>query len=154
MGASCSAAKAGLRSTLNDENPNIVISGFAPGDAVACEELADTHGHHVGDELLVTLSQRMKEALRDGDTLARIGGDEFIIVMVDLEKLEDSEPVFKRLLKAAAEPVIMVDVVVQVSTSIGVSLFLQDGVDADPAIYVAKRAGKNRYHLFDAAQEL
>jgi GGDEF domain-containing protein len=44
--------------------------------------------------------------------------------------------------------------VVQVSTSIGVSLFLQDGVDADQAMYVAKRAGKNRYHLFDAAQEL
>jgi diguanylate cyclase (GGDEF)-like protein/PAS domain S-box-containing protein len=121
----------------------------------------DTYGHDVGDRLLITVSQRMKEALREGDTLARIGGDEFIAVMVDLEKIEDSEPVLKRLLKAAAKPVTLGDVVVQVSASIGVSLYPQDGTDADQlirnadqAMYVAKQAGKNRYHLFDATQEL
>ena len=121
----------------------------------------DTHGHHVGDELLIAISQRMKEALREGDTLARIGGDEFVAVMVDLERIEDSEPLLKRLLKAAAQPVTLGDAVMQVSASIGVTLYPQDGVDedqlmrhADQAMYIAKQAGKNRYHLFDATQEL
>jgi diguanylate cyclase (GGDEF)-like protein/PAS domain S-box-containing protein len=120
----------------------------------------DTYGHNVGDGLLVALSRRMKEALREGDTLARIGGDEFIAVMVDLEKIEDSEQVLERLLKAAAEPVILGDAVIQVSVSIGVTFYPQDGVNedklmrhSDQAMYVAKLAGKNRYHLFDIAQD-
>jgi diguanylate cyclase (GGDEF)-like protein/PAS domain S-box-containing protein len=120
----------------------------------------DLYGHNVGDELLIKLSQRMKEVLREGDTLARIGGDEFIALMVGLESIEDSKPVLKRLLKAAAEPVNLDDAVIQVSASIGVSLYPQDHVDADllmrhadQAMYVAKQAGKNRYHFFDTAQD-
>lgn len=120
----------------------------------------DTYGHNVGDELLVEVAQRMKEALRVGDTLARIGGDEFIAVMVDLENIEDSEPVLKRLLKAAAAPVTLGDAVMQVSASIGVSFYPQDHGDAgllmrhaDQAMYVAKQAGKNRYHFFDTTQD-
>lgn len=119
----------------------------------------DTYGHDIGDKLLVTLSKRMKEALREGDTLSRIGGDEFIAVMVDLEKPEDTEPVLKRLLKAAAEPVTVDDALMQVSASIGVTFYPQDGSDADQlirhadsAMYVAKQADKNRYHLFDTFQ--
>jgi diguanylate cyclase (GGDEF)-like protein len=120
----------------------------------------DRYGHNVGDELLVEVAKRMREALREGDTLARIGGDEFIAVMVDLENIEDSEPALKRLLKAASDPVYLGDAVMQVSTSIGVSLYPQDHVDADllirhadQAMYVAKQAGKNRYHFFDTAQD-
>jgi diguanylate cyclase (GGDEF)-like protein/PAS domain S-box-containing protein len=120
----------------------------------------DTHGHDLGDKLLVELSKRMKEALREGDTLARIGGDEFIAIMVDLESIEGCKPVLERLLKTTAEPVTVDDTVVQVSLSIGVTLYPQDGVDgdqlmrhADQAMYIAKQAGKNRYQLFDAAQD-
>jgi diguanylate cyclase (GGDEF)-like protein/PAS domain S-box-containing protein len=118
----------------------------------------DTHGHDVGDGLLTVVSQRMKEALRDGDTLARIGGDEFVASIVDLEKVEDSKPILERLLKAAAEPVTLGDIELQVSASVGVTFYPQDGVNADQltrhadqAMYVAKQAGKNRYHLFDTA---
>jgi diguanylate cyclase (GGDEF)-like protein len=118
----------------------------------------DTHGHNVGDELLVALSQRMNEALREGDTLARIGGDEFIAIMTELENIEDSKPVLEQLLKAAADPVTVSNTVMQVSASVGVTLYPQDGVDADElmrhadqAMYVAKQAGKNCYHLFDTA---
>jgi len=119
----------------------------------------DNFGHKAGDDLLIAVARRMQSALREGDTLARIGGDEFIAVMVDLERFEDSEPLLKRLLKAAAKPIILGDAIVQVSTSIGITLYPQDCADADQlirhadqAMYVAKQAGKNRFHLFDTAQ--
>lgn len=116
----------------------------------------DNQGHTAGDKLLITLSQRMKEALREGDTLARVGGDEFIVVMVGVDSIEGSKPVLEGLLKAASKPVTLNSAVVQVSASIGVTLFPMDGVEpdqlmrhADQAMYLAKLAGKNRYHLFD-----
>jgi diguanylate cyclase (GGDEF)-like protein len=114
----------------------------------------DTHEHTMGDELLVELSKRMKEALREGDTLARIGGDEFIALIVDLDNIDDIKPVLERLLKAASNPSILDDVKVEVSTSIGVTLYPKDGVEADQlmrhadqAMYIAKQEGKNRYHF-------
>jgi diguanylate cyclase (GGDEF)-like protein/PAS domain S-box-containing protein len=125
------------------------------------KEVNDKHGHNVGDKLLITVSQRMKAALGEFDTLARIGGDEFIVIMVNLEKPEDSAPILERLLKAAAGPVTLGDTVavMQVSASIGVTVYPQDGsgVDqlirhADQAMHVAKQAGKNCYRLFDTAQ--
>jgi diguanylate cyclase (GGDEF)-like protein/PAS domain S-box-containing protein len=124
------------------------------------KDVNDTHGHDVGDELLIALSARMKEALREGDTLARIGGDEFVAVLADLVKVEDCEPVLERLLLAASEPVTVSDTVLNISASIGVTLYPQDSVDADQlvrhadqAMYVAKESGKNRYHLFDTVQD-
>ena len=59
----------------------------------------------MGDELLIVLAQRMKLALRDIDSLARLGGDEFVAVLVDLEAPEDCEPVLRRLLISASEPI-------------------------------------------------
>jgi len=120
----------------------------------------DQYGHDVGDALLIALAGRMKTALRDGDTLARIGGDEFVAVLVDLERAQDWEPVLSRLLLSAAKPVSLGNALLQVSASIGVTLYPQDGVDAeqlmrhaDQAMYIAKQSGKNRYHLFDVDQD-
>jgi len=120
----------------------------------------DKQGHDAGDELLIIISQRMKEALREGDTLARFGGDEFVAVLADLVKVEDCEPVLERLLLAASEPVLVGESVLQVSASVGVTIYPQDGAEADQlmrhadqAMYVAKQAGKNQYHLFDTAQD-
>jgi diguanylate cyclase (GGDEF)-like protein len=120
----------------------------------------DQYGHGLGDDLLVALAHRMKGALRDGDTLARIGGDEFVAVLVDLDQVQDAEPVLDRLLHAAANPVLLGDSTLQVSASIGVTVYPQDGSEvdlllrhADQAMYVAKQAGKNRFHLFDVAQD-
>ncbi|MFT7235827.1 MAG: diguanylate cyclase (GGDEF)-like protein/PAS domain S-box-containing protein [Methylophagaceae bacterium] len=136
------------------------FSAIALLDLDGFKAVNDTHDHDVGDELLIIVSQRMTSALREGDTLARIGGDEFVAVMKNLDKIEDSEPVLERLLRAAAEPVTVGDAVMQVSVSIGVTFYPQDGVDADllirhadQAMHVAKQAGKNRYHLFDVAQD-
>ena len=120
----------------------------------------DAYGHNVGDELLIAISVRMKETLREGDSFARIGGDEFVAVLADLTKVEDCEPLLERLLLAASAPITIGDVVVNVSASIGVTLYPQDNVDpdllmrhADQAMYMAKDLGKNRYHLFDTAQD-
>jgi diguanylate cyclase (GGDEF)-like protein/PAS domain S-box-containing protein len=120
----------------------------------------DTHGHDFGDELLVVLSGRMKDALREGDSLSRIGGDEFVAVLADLPHVKDCEPVLDRLLLAASAPITIADVIVNVSASIGVTLYPQDNVNADKlirhadqAMYVAKQSGKNRYHIFDTAQD-
>jgi len=120
----------------------------------------DAHGHDIGDKLLIALSVRMKKALREGDSLARIGGDEFVAVLADLNTVEDCEPVLDRLLLAASEPITIDDIVLNVSASIGVTLYPQDSVDADllmrhadQAMYIAKESGKNCYHLFDTAQD-
>ncbi len=116
----------------------------------------DTHGHEAGDQLLRTLASRMKQNLRDGDTLARFGGDEFVVVMVDLNDHAASTPLLQRLLEAAAQPVQVGDITLQVSASLGVTFYPQsndmDAEDllrqADQAMYQAKLAGKNRYQLF------
>jgi diguanylate cyclase (GGDEF)-like protein/PAS domain S-box-containing protein len=130
----------------------------------------DRYGHGIGDTLLIVLAKHMKEALREADTLARIGGDEFVAVMVDLAQPLDCYPVLERLLKAAATAVTVRagsevkgnedSLMLQVSASIGVTFYPQDCVDADQllrhadqAMYQAKQAGKNRYHLFDIAQD-
>ena len=120
----------------------------------------DAHGHAAGDELLIAVANNVKAVLRDGDTLARIGGDEFVALLVDLEPLPAFQPVLARLLESAATPVQVADTVLQVSASIGVTIYPQDGVDADQlmrhadqAMYLAKQAGKNRYHLFDVARD-
>jgi diguanylate cyclase (GGDEF)-like protein/PAS domain S-box-containing protein len=120
------------------------------------KEVNDTHGHDVGDKLLVKVSYRMKEALREGDTISRFGGDEFVVVLADLDKGEDCEPVLQRLLQATSTTVVVDDAILNVSASIGVTIFPQDASDvdelmrhADQAMYQAKQAGKNRYHMFD-----
>lgn len=121
----------------------------------------DQHGHDTGDQLLVNISHRLKEVLREGDTLARIGGDEFVVVMVDLERPQDYEAVLNRLLSVAAEPVTLNQHLLLVSASIGATLYPQDDADADQllrhadqAMYLAKQAGKNCYHLFDIAKDI
>ena len=121
----------------------------------------DHHGHDVGDQLLIALANAMKDTLREGDTLARIGGDEFVAVLIDLDSTASCVPLLTRLLEAAAEPVPLGTLVLRGSASIGVTFYPQtQGIEADQllrqadqAMYQAKLAGKNRYHLFDAAQD-
>ena len=121
----------------------------------------DRHGHDAGDQLLIALASRMKQALREGDTLARLGGDEFVAVLIDLADAPDCVPMLARLLVAAAQPVQVGPLVLQVSASLGVAFYPQgQDVDADhllrqadQAMYQAKLAGKNRYHIFDATQD-
>ncbi|MFP4207960.1 MAG: EAL domain-containing protein [Wenzhouxiangella sp.] len=121
----------------------------------------DTLGHDAGDRLLVSLARRMQNCLRETDTVARLGGDEFAIVMTDMTDLAAYAKLLDRLLIALAGPESIDGNPVQVSASIGVSLYPQDDeIDADQllrqadqAMYEAKLAGKNRYRLFDIARD-
>lgn len=121
------------------------------------KKVNDTYGHEAGDGLLTVLGARMQQVLRTGDTLARIGGDEFVAVLIDLPQREACLPVVERLLQAAAAPVVIDDHALQVSASIGVSFFPESNPQieadqlmrqADQAMYQAKQAGRNRYQLF------
>ena len=117
----------------------------------------DQYGHSVGDQLLVTVANRMRGALRDNDTFARLGGDEFVAVITDLTKVGDCTRSLSGLLAAAAQPVHVGEMELRVSASIGVTFYPQKvEVDADQllrqadqAMYQAKLAGRSRYHFFD-----
>ena len=121
----------------------------------------DRYGHGIGDQFLVALAGHLKQMLRDGDTFARLGGDEFIAVLPDLPDSAAGIPLLTRLLAAVAEPVQLGDLTLGVTASLGATFYPQvDEVDADQllrqadqAMYQAKLAGKNRFHLFDTEKD-
>lgn len=121
------------------------------------KQVNDQYGHQVGDQLLVALSHRMSQTLREADTLARLGGDEFAAILLDLSDFSDSFVIADRLIKEVSQPVLLGDLGIQVSVSIGITFYPQDAAtsadqlmrQADHAMYAAKSAGKNRYCVFD-----
>jgi diguanylate cyclase (GGDEF)-like protein/PAS domain S-box-containing protein len=124
------------------------------------KRINDQHGHKAGDELLVEVSRRMRAALRDVDTLARMGGDEFVAVLSNVGSVQDCTQLVTRVLSACAQPVHINGQDVQVTASIGVTLYPQDNAEpdllmrhADQAMYEAKQSGKNKFHMFDSAQD-
>ncbi|MGP4846053.1 putative bifunctional diguanylate cyclase/phosphodiesterase [Marinobacter sp. 1Y8] len=117
----------------------------------------DIYGHHTGDQLLVQVAQRITDTKRGDDTAARLGGDEFVL-LIEQGEPEDSATLAQRLLEAIAEPYSLSGLKVQVSTSIGVAIFPDDGatahelmVNADAAMYHAKEQGRNSYYFFESA---
>ncbi|MFQ3206797.1 MAG: diguanylate cyclase (GGDEF)-like protein/PAS domain S-box-containing protein [Glaciecola sp.] len=120
------------------------------------KNINDTYGHAVGDKLLIIVSQKMKGVLRKVDTLARVGGDEFIAIIANAANNEDYKQTLKRLLRAVSEPIKIDEHILKISVSIGITLYPQDDADTDlllrhcdQAMYLAKQSGKNCYHLFD-----
>jgi diguanylate cyclase (GGDEF)-like protein len=135
-----------------------VAVGFIDLDGF--KEVNDKFGHAVGDQLQVALANQMRAALRVGDSIARLGGDEFIVLINGLEEVDACIPVLERLLGAASSAVLVDDNRLQVSASIGVTVFPEDNVNidhlvrhADQAMYRAKQSGKNQYAFFDSARE-
>ena len=112
----------------------------------------DTYGHAYGDEVLKTVSQRLLANSRKEDTVARLGGDEFMVVLSEVGALSDARGPAAKLVEAVAQPIFVNDLTLQLSTSIGISIYPDDAetVDAlisiaDYALYEAKRGGKNRF---------
>ncbi|MES2117125.1 MAG: diguanylate cyclase [Pseudomonadota bacterium] len=111
----------------------------------------DTYGHAYGDEILKLVARRLTGCSRKEDTVARVGGDEFVIVMGDVSTLRDAQEPASKLIEAVSEPYLINGVTLKLSTSIGISLFPDDATSvesliavADSALYQAKRSGKNR----------
>ena len=120
----------------------------------------DKYGHNIGDEFLVAISQQMKQSIRESDTLGRLGGDEFIAVLNNIEFLKDIDKPLSKLLHACRTPITLKGLELKVSASIGVRLYSDDlngpvlTADtlirqADHAMYIAKQSGKNNFYLFD-----
>lgn len=117
----------------------------------------DTLGHAIGDKLLIQISQRLANRLRGCDTLARLGGDEFAILLTQTRYDIDAAEVARQLTAAIAEPVLIDGYSLHVTTSIGISLFPEDGEhaetiikNADTAMYRSKDRGGNQYTFFSA----
>lgn len=119
----------------------------------------DQFGHHIGDLLLIEVSKRISNAIRNCDYVARAGGDEFIAVLSEIENHQSVVTVTQRIVDALREIFIIEDHVIEISCSIGVSMYPQDGnlqklkLNADAAMYKAKENGKNQYRFFDAEIE-
>ncbi|SMB28268.1 putative Diguanylate cyclase [Sterolibacterium denitrificans] len=148
-----------LRQTLGAARPHGSLIAISYLDLDGFKEINDTHGHDVGDSMLVAITQRLRRVLRECDTLARIGGDEFVILMAELENETACHVLLERLLSAVAAPVRLNDLKLQVSASIGVTLHPTDASDADQllrhadqAMYRAKQTGKNRYCIYGAGE--
>ncbi len=112
----------------------------------------DTHGHEVGDKLLVEIAKRLCQCVRKEDIVARMGGDEFTVLLGELQHVDDVNIVAEKLIEAVNHPVRIGDHICHVGISIGISLYphCADDADkllrlADDAMYAAKEAGKNTY---------
>ena len=121
----------------------------------------DSHGHEVGDQVLMEMAGRLRGLLRPSDTLSRFGGDEFTILCEELSRDEDATAVAERIADALAEPFPLADREVFLSASIGIALgrdrTMSPGTllrDADAAMYRAKEHGRSRYAIFDGAMRL
>lgn len=120
----------------------------------------DTHGHHAGDELIIAVAQRVSHIVRASDTVGRIGGDEFIVVMPDVDNIGQVQSLAQRIIDELSEPFTLFGSDVWSGASIGLALAPKDGVDrlelmrkADIALYEAKSGGRGTYRQFERAMD-
>lgn len=116
------------------------------------KQINDTLGHRFGDALLMAVTERMKGCLRDGDTLARLGGDEFTVILPAIPHADAAINVARKFLDSYATPVYVEGNALQVTASIGISIFPEDGSEADDllnhadmAMYKIKQTGRNGF---------
>lgn len=124
------------------------------------KRINDTLGHHIGDQLLVTVAQRILSCVRGADTVARMGGDEFVVVLSEVADIKSVERVAHNILTAISQPVTISNHPLQVTPSIGISLYPRDAIDADSllrnadtAMYSAKAAGRHEIRSFNIEME-
>jgi diguanylate cyclase (GGDEF)-like protein/PAS domain S-box-containing protein len=119
------------------------------------KEVNDLLGHGIGDQLLGAVAQRLTKLIRKGDTVSRIGGDEFVLLLPQVGRIEDATKIAQKILAAFRAPFALENHQVHITTSIGISLYPEDGADvktllknADTAMYWVKEQGRNNYELY------
>ena len=117
----------------------------------------DSLGHAIGDELLILVAKRLEQCIRDSDVICRMGGDEFTAVLSSINVPDNAGAVAKKIIESIAKPFIIQGHELRISTSIGITLYPEDGEDlddllknADAAMYHAKDQGRNNYQYFNA----
>lgn len=153
------------RALLRDRLERSIISAQRSGKEVAVmfldldrfKLINDSLGHDAGDQLLVTVADRLKTCLRKSDTIARLGGDEFVVLIDDFEFTGSLGTVAEKIIRTVTQPIVINGHDLQVSTSIGIAVFPENGKDveaimrnADVAMYQAKEAGRNCYRVYHA----
>lgn len=154
------------RSLLHDRLAHAIAHASRSGRMIAVmfldldrfKLINDSLGHTAGDSLLVAIAQRLKCAVREGDTVARQGGDEFVVVLEEITGTEDATRIAEQIIRAVSQPVSLSGHDLTVSTSVGISLYPKDEQDpdtllkdADTAMYLAKELGGNTFQFFDKA---
>ncbi|WP_369600309.1 EAL domain-containing protein [Hahella sp. SMD15-11] len=124
------------------------------------KDINDSLGHDTGDRLLQVVAERIRKTLRETDTVGRLGGDEFLIILPDIRYPEDAAQTATTLLERLSEPVQINDLQIATAASIGLTLAPADGRsaeqlmrNADSALYAAKDQGRNRYSFFTQDQQ-
>jgi diguanylate cyclase (GGDEF)-like protein/PAS domain S-box-containing protein len=120
------------------------------------KEINDSLGHSVGDKLLQHVGERLSSVLRKGDTVARMGGDEFMLLLPEITQVSDSSTIAQKILTAIRTPLKIEQHQLHITTSIGIAIYPLDGLDADTlmknadiAMYWAKDKGRNDYQRYD-----
>lgn len=119
------------------------------------KHINDSMGHHIGDELLVTMAGRLSACVRESDTVIRLGGDEFVLLLTSLQKIDDITQSMQRILAAVSAPWMAEGRDFVISCSIGIGIYPGDGADpntllknADTAMYKAKQLGRNNFQFY------
>ncbi len=122
------------------------------------KDINDSLGHSTGDSLLKAVAERIRTCVRDGDTVARFGGDEYTLLIPRVEHIEDAAKIAEKIIETLKIPFVINGQELFVTTSIGISIFPHDGVDpetlvrnADTAMYRAKEQGRDNYQLYAPA---
>lgn len=143
-----------LYESLDWAQSNNLLLGLLFIDLDGFKQVNDTLGHELGDRLLVTIAQRLSNSLRGSDTVSRLGGDEFTVILRTIPNIEVAAKVAEKILGTITEPIVLDGYTTKVSASIGISVYPINSQDseallkqADHAMYRAKHLGKNRYEF-------
>lgn len=125
------------------------------------KEINDLYGHETGDIVLKKISRQLVSCVRESDTVARMGGDEFVILLPIVDDIEDVKLVASKIVEAVAQPIKVAKTHLHVTCSIGIAIYPQHGKDekllminADMAMYQAKNGGKNQAKFFDESMSI
>ncbi|WP_414519166.1 CHASE2 domain-containing protein [Nostoc sp. PCC 9305] len=143
-----------LYESLHWAQHNNLLLGLLFIDLDGFKQVNDTLGHETGDRLLMTIAERLSNSLRASDTVSRLGGDEFTVILRAIPNVQIAAKVAEKILSSITKPIVLDGYTIRVSASIGISVYPYNSQDsetlmkqADTAMYRAKRLGKNRYEF-------